>query len=186
MTQTVTLTDPNQLTGFFAGIADDFARIDCEPYLFSELDYIADQEQSYFAASAGPDGSPWKANAPRTIKQKGHSIILRGKRGERPNNIKPTKRRPGVSFSRQQNTSQFRLARSLTLKSHQSFDDAIREAVATDSGGKLRFGTFVPYSIFNDQGTERIPARPHIGFTDKYLDQATNRVLDFTIQQLAK
>jgi len=184
--QTVVLKDPSQLQDVFDGIAVDVERIDYGEWLFNELDRIADLEKSYFDSSTGPDGQPWAPNAPSTIRQKGHSVILRGKRGQRPNNIKATKRRPAVSFARGQNLSQFRLARSLTLQSHQSFDESIREAVANAGGGVLRFGTEVPYSVYNQNGTERIPARPHVGLTDKYLDQACNRVLDFTIQQLAK
>ena len=50
----------------------------------------------------------------------------------------------------------------------------------------LKFGTDLPYSVFNDQGTDRIPARPHIGMDNKHLDGLVRRALDYTIKQLAK
>lgn len=38
---------------------------------------LQEMERGYFAASAGPDGTPWLPLRPLTIAKKGHSIILR-------------------------------------------------------------------------------------------------------------
>lgn len=178
MTQTAVLDDINQLQGLYDGIAKQFNEIDYGDYLVKELDFIADLHKGFFNKSTGPDGSPWKKNAPRTIREKGHAVILRGKRGQKQRNIKATKRKPAVRFSREQGIGGFRLATSLTAKTSQTFGDAIREAIATDGGGVLSFGTDVEYSVYNQN-------RPHVGLTDTYLDKATNRVADFTLAKLA-
>ena len=184
--QTVVLNSPKELQGLFDGIAEQAARVDWTDELKQELNLIADLEKSYFDSSKGPDGAPWQPNAPSTIRQKGHDVILRGVRGKRERDVKATRRRPAVRFRKTRNIAGFRLATSLTAKTTESFGDAIREAVGTSTGGSLTFGTTVEYSVYNDQGTDRIPARPHIGLTEKYLDGATNRAADYLLGQLKK
>lgn len=186
MTQTIVLDGIEELPELFASIQEDFGAIDYGQFLAAELDRMAVLHKSYFDSSRGPDGAAWKANAPRTVQQKGHAVVLRGIRGRKATNIKATKRRPGVKFARTRNIAGFRLATSLTAKSRQSFGDAIREAIATTNGGALKFGTAVAYSIYNDQGTDRIPARPHIGMSEKHLDQMTARAADYTLAELSK
>jgi hypothetical protein len=39
-------------------------------------------EQHLFEREIAPDGSPWAKNKPRTIKGKGHDVVLHGKTGE--------------------------------------------------------------------------------------------------------
>lgn len=184
MTQTIELNSIDELQGLFDGITKQAESINWTKQLQAELSFIADLEKSYFDKSAGPDGAPWVSNAPRTIKQKGHSVVLRGKRGIGEASRKRTKHTPTVKVSRARNIAGFRLATSLTTKTTQSSGDSIREAVSAPRGGALKFGTTVPYSVFNDQGTDRIPARPHIGLNDQYLNQATNRIVDYALQQL--
>jgi hypothetical protein len=176
----------NELQGVFDGIGKQFEDIEYEQALQSELTFLAELHKSFFDASTGPDGQPWAANAPRTIQAKGHSVILRGRRGSRQKNIKATKRRPSVGFSRAKGIAGFRLATSLTAKTTQSHGDAIREAVETPNGAALRFGTSVEYAGYNQDGTSRAPARPHVGFTPEYIDNACNRLADFTVKELAK
>jgi phage gpG-like protein len=48
----------------------------------------------------------------------------------------------------------------------------------------LLFGTDVEYSLFNQEGTQRIPARPHVGMTEKLVDAIADEVLDFAVEQL--
>lgn len=184
--QTVILDKPEDLALMYDGIADDFAAIEYEEALNSELMFLAELHKSFFDSSTGPDGNQWAANAPRTIKAKGHAVVLRGKKGTKATSTKATKRRPAVRFSRAKGVAGFRLATSLTAKTTQSFGDAIREAVGVDGGAMLKFGTDVEYSLYNDQGTGRIPARPHIGMTPQFLDAATNRIADYTMKALAK
>lgn len=182
---TVVLDSLEEIPELLANVQEDLELINYVAYLNKELDLLADLHKSFFDASAGPSGAPWAANAPSTIRQKGHAIVLRGKRGQVAKNVKATKRRPKVGFSRAKNIGGYRLATSLTAKSSQSHGDAIREATDEGNGAMLKFGTAVPYAIFNDQGTDRTPARPHIGMNDTHLDAMTNRVVDYAINELA-
>lgn len=185
--QTVTLNSIDELPDLYNSILEDFNGIDYADHLAKELDVIADENKRMFDSSTGPDGQAWKPNAPSTIAQKGHSTILRGIKGQRPKNFKATKRRPAAKFSRAKNIAGHRLATSLTAKTRQSFGDAVREAIQEEDGkAYLTFGTSVEYSIYNDRGTSRIPARPHIGITEKLLDEMTVRVTDFALAELAK
>lgn len=183
---TQVLNSFEELPAFFEGISNDFAEIDYTDYLVKELDFAADLHKKYFDSSTGPDGGAWQPNAPSTIRQKGHSTILRGVRGQVQKHIKSRKGRPGVFSPFTKNVRGYRLATSLTTKTRQTFGDAVREAIGTEGGGVMSFGTTVPYAIYNDQGTERIPARPHIGLTEQHLDKMVNRAADFTLAELAK
>lgn len=48
----------------------------------------------------------------------------------------------------------------------------------------LLFGTDIPYSLFNQEGTSRIPARPHVGMNPKLIDFVAEEVLESAIEQL--
>jgi len=48
----------------------------------------------------------------------------------------------------------------------------------------LLFGTELPYSIFNQEGTSRIPARPHVGMNEQLVDAITEEIAEFTVEQL--
>lgn len=178
---TIYLDGPEELQSLMDGIAEDFADIDYTVLMSQELNNLSDLHRGFFNTSSGPDGAAWKPNAPSTIRQKGHSTILRGVRS-----AKPKKRKSGPKFVRTRWIGGYRLATSLTLKAGQSTGDAIREGVQTATGGWLKFGTAVEYAGYNDQGTGRIPARPHIGMDDKHLDGIVERTLDYTLKQLAK
>lgn len=178
---TTYLDGPEELQAFVDGIQEDMEAIDYTKLMSQELNNLADLHRGFFNASSGPDGAAWKPNASRTIRQKGHSTILRGVRTR-----KPPKRKTGPKFVRTRWIGGYRLSTSLTLKHGQSTGDAIREGIQTDTGGWLKFGTSVEYAGYNDQGTSRIPARPHIGMDDKHLDGMVERTLDYAIKELAK
>lgn len=186
MTKTQVIDSPAQMQDVFDSISSDFRGIDYTAELTGELDRMADLHQGFFLRSTGPDGSRWAPNAPSTIRQKGHATILRGVRGKAQKHVKATKRRPAVFSPFRNKIRGYRLATSLTTKTTQSFGDAIREVVSDNRGAALSFGTAVEYSIFNQEGTSRAPARPHVGLTGKYVDQMTNRVADFIVVELAK
>lgn len=187
MPQTVTLNSLDELQDLYDGIVEDFNDIDYGQWMAGELDRLADFHKRMFDTSADPEGKAWKPNAPSTIAQKGHSRILRGIRGPRERNYKGTYRRPPVKFRISSGIRGFRLATSLTAKTQQSFGDAIREKVQEQPGkAQMTFGTAVEYSHFNDQGTSRIPARPHIGINEAHLDKMTERATDFALAELAK
>lgn len=142
-------------------VVEDFQAIELVPYMQGELRQIEDLHAGFFKTATAPNGTAWKENALRTIRAKGHSRVLFGK----PSNG-------------------FRLSHSLTGIANETTGDAIREAIAVANGGMITFGTFVEYSVYNDQGTSRIPARPHIGLTINYLDAATERLTEHAITQL--
>lgn len=159
--KTITLKGLEEIPDLLRGVEEDFRDIDWIPYLQKELLELSNTATGMFASSQTPDGVPWKPNAPRTIREKGHARILRGKPANK-----------------------YRLSRSLTQKA--GGGDAIREAIQTASGAVLGFGTAVEYALYNDQGTNRIPARPHIGINEKHLDGMVERVADYAVAQLAK
>lgn len=184
--ETIYIDSIDDLKEVYAGIAEDWNQIDYADWLGKELDLLSEVHKRYFDASAGPDGNAWAANAPRTVREKGHATVLRGVRGRADRNVRGTKNRPRVRFVRSRWIRGFRLSTSLTAKTRQTFGDAIREAIATDDGGYLKFGTAVEYAGYNDQGTSRIPARPHIGINEQHLTGMTERAADYTLAQLAK
>ncbi len=185
MTQTIVLDGLDELPKITEGLRADIERIDYASLLGDELTRMALQHKQYFDSQAGPDGQPWAANAPSTIGQKGHTLILRGKLGTRPLNVKATRRRPAVGFSRARGIARFRLATSLTAQTTQTFGDAIREAIQESPAvAYLMFGTSVEYSVYNQFGTSRIPPRPHVGISSDYLQKMTERAADFTMQRL--
>lgn len=71
-----------------------------------------------------------------------------------------------------------RLSRSLTTKEGTG-GDALRDVSLQTKGAQLLHGTFVEYSKFNQD-------RPHTGMTNQYLDEATERVVDHTLAEMAK
>ena len=172
------IDDISQLPEVFASVEEDFALIDFQPVMEGELDEIARFERSLFDRQVSPDGAPWAANAPSTIAKKGHDRVLRGLRGQQPPKLEGVRRH--------QKSARFRLSNSLTLKSRQSVEDAIREAVGDSKGAALSFGTTVEYSVYHDHGSDHFPARQHVGVNEKYLDEATERVADYAIEQLVK
>lgn len=52
-----------------------------------------------------------------------------------------------------------------------------------DSHGSI-YGTSVPYAIFHDQGTSRIPARPPVGVSEDRVDQLAEMVAQRTIEAI--
>ncbi len=48
----------------------------------------------------------------------------------------------------------------------------------------LLYGTEVPYSLFNQEGTSRIPARKHVGMNAQLLDAIVEEVADFAVENL--
>lgn len=172
--RTIYLDGPEGLQSLVDGIVEDYEAIDYSKLMSQELNNLSDLHRGFFNASAGPAGVAWKPNAPSTIRQKGHSTVLRGVRS-----AKPRKRKGGPKFVRTRWIGGYRLATSLTLKSGQSTGDAIRETVPSETGGLLKFGTDVEYSSYNED-------RPHVGMDDKHLDGIVERTLDYTIKEMAK
>lgn len=181
--KTLHLDSLEEIGDLYTGILEDFRDINYLPWLSDELNRLADLHKGFFDSSSGPDGAPWKANAPRTIAEKGHSTVLRGIRTSERSLRKMT--RP-LKTRRTRWIGGYRLATSLTARGTGSAGDAVREAIQTSDKAYLGFGTTVEYSLPNDQGTDHIPARPHIGMNEKHLDGMVERVADYALDQLKK
>ena len=55
----------------------------------------------------------------------------------------------------------------------------------TNSRGML-FGTEIEYAHFLQDGTSKMPARPHVGMSEETLDKLCDRIADATVAQLSK
>jgi phage gpG-like protein len=164
VTQTFTGNSFDVLQEVMDDIALQFEEMDFVPYLETELPLLEQMHAGYFATQTGPDGNSWPKNAPRTIKRKGHSRVLRGIPNEG-----------------------FRLSRSLTQRLRHSTEDAIRETIQErDGAAYLGFGTTRPYHAVQQEGNGKIPARPHLGMTEKHVDGAVTRCVDYALANLAK
>lgn len=138
--------------------ADD---IGWEPQLHAESEALDREYGIYFKRKAGPGGQQWAPNAPRTIKAKGHARQLFGK---------PAKG--------------FRLHASLTTRNGEF---SIRyEIDHWPSRATLIHGTDAPYSVYNDRGTRRIPARQHIGISGQYFDGVAARGVEYAFDRFKK
>jgi hypothetical protein len=148
---------PEEVTGWFEGVAADLLETDVKPWLKDETVIIAGIHEYYFAAEIGPDGRRWPRLSPNTHKRVGI---------EGPDKIL---------------VDAGALRESLTVID--ATNEAIRDIAQQNDETFLLFGTYVPYSVFHDEDdplTGR-PARRHVGLTDEYLDGATERLLDFVI-----
>jgi hypothetical protein len=163
VTQTFKLSSFDGLQEVYDDIALQFEEMDFEPYLAGELPLLEKFHAERFATQTDATGQAWAANAPRTIKRKGHARVLRGMPSEG-----------------------FRLSRSLTQRLRHSTEDAVREVVQAESGAYLSFGTTRPYSGTNQDGTSRIPARPHVGMNEEFVDKSAERACDYALATLAK
>lgn len=161
--QTVTLNDVRDLQDVYDNISEDFALIDYREYLYAELPKMEDFHKQRFATQTDANGQAWAKNAPRTIREKGHSRILRGKPSEG-----------------------FRLSRSLANRHRNSTEDAVREVAQLEGRAYLGFGSTRPYAAIQQFGTPKIPARPHTGLNEKHVDGMVDRVADYTVKKLAE
>lgn len=134
----------DELPEVFAGIQEQYEKIDWRGVL---LDWHTELEfihGRYFVSGGGPAGS-WAPNAPSTVARKGHGRVLYGL------------------------TEQ--LYASVTQDSAQG---AVREVMVSHVLKLLTFGTRVPYGIYNQEGTQRAPARPFVGVSEEVVEQFTD------------
>lgn len=157
---TLTVDSFEELQEVYDSVAEDFNQLDYTDWMVKELDNLARWENDLFVNAVGPDGGAWPPLAASTIRRKGHAAILVD---------------TGALF------------RSLTARGlRQSTGDAVREAIQTETGGHLSFGTSVPYSVYHDRASGSRPARRHVGINESYLDGMVNRVADYTIEKLTE
>jgi phage gpG-like protein len=167
MPTTYTLRSHDELQEVYDALAEDIDTLDYHDWMVDRLVKMAELHSGFFRSQSGPDGQPWAKNAPRTIKQKGHSRILRG----HPSN-------------------NYRLSRSLTERATGTTGDAIREIAQTDTAAYMSFGTAVEYSAIHDTnhtlGNAFVPARRHVGLTDQHVNELVDSLADHITKELAK
>lgn len=155
-----------ELPEYFAGVGEDWEKLNYQKFLNDELPRIAFLHAGYFADEAGPDGVAWRKLSPRTRKRVGI---------EGPDTIL---------------VDAGPLKESLTTDSG---GEAIRIVEQTAEGWGLQFGTYDEKSSFHDDeshgynppiGSGILPYRPHVGLTDEYLDEATERAADHAVAEM--
>lgn len=158
---TTTITNQRDMQKFVDEIEATIPQIRWETHLTEESERLDKVYGRYFSSKTGPDGRAWAKNARRTIKAKGHARQLFGK--------------PNLGF---------RLHKSLTTR-----NGAFSVRYELDhwpERATLIHGTDAPYSIYNDEGTSRIPARRHIGISGQYFDGVAQRGVDYAFDRLKK
>ncbi len=161
MNTTTEIRSQADMAAFFRSIGDDFDRLKWDDWMVGELRRMEAQHAEYFARQAGPDGAGWAPNRPSTIKRKGHARILRGI----PRDGHP-------------------LSKSLTLA---LAEFAVRYTIDEwPSRAQLIFGTDAPHHGYNQDGTSRAPARPHVGVTLQYFDGMVGRAADHALKGLKR
>lgn len=158
MASTYVIEEQADLDKLFADLIEDFEQL---PSSQSGREFgeegVAVAEESMrlgFEQQRSPNGSAWPPNAPATIKRKGHGAILR---------------------------DTGRLAVSLVESGH---PDAVVEIVNEPAGCGFSRGTAVPYSAPNQNGSKRVPARPHVGLTEDACDELAEIGADKAVEHL--
>jgi hypothetical protein len=154
------VADKSNVDQVLQKLDSDFRGMRWLPFLQQEQRNLEIIHRQYFDAMVGPDGQPWKENAPRTIKRKGHSRRLHGI--------------PGQGF---------RLRQSLTLPTSEF---GIRYEIDHWPLARLVFGTDAPYHRPNQDGTKRIPARVHLGITRAYFNRLAVRANKFAFKRITR
>lgn len=161
---TITIDGLDRLGDLFADIGEQLFDADFTPALRAEIPHLMETHRDHFDNQSNPVGEAWAPLAQSTIDGKGrrsghnaaHSTIL---------------------------VDTGRLAESLIMG--ESADaDRIRDVERNPGADFLVFGTSVPYSIFHDTGTRRMPARVHVGLNDTDVDKMTERLADFAVEKL--
>jgi phage gpG-like protein len=120
---------------------------------------IQDCEAKAFHEGREPGRTPWAPLAPSTIARKGARSGIIG---------------PHSTIL----VDTGRLFESLTI------DDGTSDTVWITGDNFLTFGTSVPYSIFHETGTSRMPARPAVGVNDETVDLIGAMVAGFVADKM--
>lgn len=156
----------------FEGLADLFNEMedqlfdhDFTPAMTAEIGQLQEVHRRHFENQADPGGTPWAPLSPATVAMKG--------------------RRSGHQAAHETIlVDTGRLFESLVVGPAVSDSDRIRDVGRLDDGAYLTFGTDVPYSIFHDTGTRRMPARVHVGMSSEDVDAMTGRLADAAVVAL--
>lgn len=154
MMQTVEIRNQSDMNRLYGGVKQDFQGIRWEGWMQTQFRRMEELHASYFYGQQGPDGAAWKPNAPATIKKKGHGVIL---------------------------VHKYKLLPSMTRP---FAEGAIRMTIDEWPKATMIFGNDIPYSVLNNNGTKRIPARPHIGLTRPFFETLTKSAVDYAFEKL--
>ena len=156
------IRDQAGLKALFDSIVADVRAAKWEGWLQGELrlieklhdDYFQTRGRTFYTAAGG-----WAPNKQSTVKAKGHARVLFGKPKDG-----------------------FRLHKSL---SQPQSEFGIRITVDNwPDRATLVFGTDAPYHKYNQYGTRRIPARPHLGLTPQFFDKTVERAVDHVFRAI--
>jgi hypothetical protein len=147
----------------FQSVRDDFeTAVTWEGFAdteFRSLEQLHDEKFKGGGAGFFTSAGGWPPNAPSTVRMKGHSRPLFGI--------------PSQGF---------RLHASLTQPNSEF---GIRLTVDEwPNYAAIIFGTDAPYHAFNQYGTSRIPARPHLGISEKYFNDVAKRAVDHVFDRI--
>lgn len=153
------------LPDLFAELEDQLYNADFTQEMRDQIPHLQEIHRRHWMDQADPGGTAWAPLAESTIAGKGrrsghqasHSTIL---------------------------VDTGRLFESLVIGPASWDSDRIRDVDRMDGGTFLVFGTAVPYSIFHDTGTSRMPARVHVGMNDSDVDEMAGRLADAAVAKL--
>lgn len=120
---------------------------------------IQEGERQAFFEERTPGGEPWAPLSPVTIAMKGA-------------------RSGHVAAHSTILIDTGRLFESLTTP------DGTSDTIWITGDRFLTFGTSVPYAIFHETGTARMPARPAVGLSDETADQIADKIGEFVVDKL--
>lgn len=158
--ETVEIRAPFQegMDRLYKSIVDDFRVIRFEAFAQSQFREMETLHAGFFYGQQGPDGKEWAPNARRTIKKKGHGVILVDKY-----KLLPAMTRPFA-------------------------DEAVRIVVDEWPKATMIFGNTLPYSVINNNGNpaRNLPSRKHIGLTLPFFDKMAESAVDFAREKIKR
>jgi phage gpG-like protein len=148
-----------ELDALFGHMANEVQDGSYESRMDELVPLIQACEQRSFLAEQTPGGEAWTPLAESTIAHKGKRSGL-----------------IGAHSTILIDTG--RLFESLTL------EDGTSDTIWITGDKFLTFGTSVPYAIFHETGTSRMPARPAVGINDATADQIADAIGGFVVDKL--
>lgn len=140
-------------------IIDKVERMDFKPALEEITGVMAEQQEQNFLTESTATRDKWAELSPATVSRKGHDIIL-------------------FETGRLKESVRSRLGTS----------DSIRDIQSGGNGGPhfVVFGTTVPYGIFHQLGTSRMPKREFLGLNENNVDRMADVVARHITRELSK
>lgn len=167
---------PAAIARIIESVARDVERINYRPFMQQRLvDFMERMHAEAFRMEVEPEtGRAWERLSPRTVRLKGHSVrmvetnaLQKSLAGRHAGSAPPrrsTRKAPPGNWS-------------------------IRRISSISGGAVLEFGTRRPHAWKHMKGYEgidgiKLPARPHVGLSDKNADEIAEMVADEVIKKL--